>query len=177
MFSWYKFVCPSNDNSDDWATLLRFLAGLFHAQVAARHLITRQRECMILPMVRSKPPPAAPPEEPVGLEDAVVDLTAEVKGLASQVEVLRIAIDDLRSELEFAIRNLPREPWVPTQPLVSMPKDPLAEPFPVNRTRREDVPANSTAPSNVSEPSAPPPVAATPPAALRKRRQKTAELF
>ncbi len=99
-----------------------------------------------------------PPRENVTLEDAVIDLTSEVRTLSQHVEVLIAAVDDARQEIETALRHLPREPWVPTQPLTSMPRDPLAEPFPVNRTRREDVPP---APRDVAlppvEPPAPPP--------------------
>ncbi|MCI0740056.1 MAG: hypothetical protein L0Y72_13505 [Gemmataceae bacterium] len=103
-------------------------------------------------------------------------LAGEVRTLSEQVEVLRIAIDDLREELQFAIRNLPREPWVPTQPLVSMPRDPLAEPFPVNRTRREDLPPENTKLSSPPTPAQPTPQTREPTPPCRKRK-KAKELF
>ena len=53
----------------------------------------------------------------------VVDLTEEVKTLAGQVEVLRIAVDDLRQEVEWALRNVHRPAWTPTPVLGSMPRD------------------------------------------------------
>lgn len=114
--------------------------------------------------------------EPASLEDAVVDLGAEVSTLSQHVEVLRIAIDDLRQELEFAIRNMPREPWVPTQPVISMPRDPLSDSFPVNPTRREDVPVESIPPSPSPEPPPPLSPAIEAPVSPKNKRQK-AELF
>jgi DNA-binding winged helix-turn-helix (wHTH) protein len=91
---------------------------------------------------RAKNSPPRPTVEQPTLEDAVGGLADQVGTLTQHVEVLRIAIDDLRQELEFAIRNLPREPWVPTQPLISMSRDPAAGDFVVNRTRREEVSIN-----------------------------------
>jgi len=102
------------------------------------------------------------------LEDAVVDLTAEVRTLAQHVEVLRIAVDDLRQELEFALRNWRRHDWVPTQPLTSLPRDPMIEDFVVNRTRREDVP---------SDPSGMAPAPVAPPAPTREADAGLGELF
>ena len=119
----------------------------------------------------------AQPVPSPSLEDAVIALTDEVRGLSQQVEVLRIAIDDIRQELEFAIRNFPREPWVPTQLVVSLPRDPLADPFPVNRTRREDLPAESTVPFPTPQPPTTALVAGEPPAPSKKKRRKAGELF
>jgi hypothetical protein len=126
---------------------------------------------------KSTPPPAPAPEEHDGLEESVHDLACEVSTLSQQVETLRVAIDDLREELQFAIRNLPREPWVPVQPVVSMPRDPLADPFTINRTRREDVPAEGAPPSAIPEPPVFPPVAVELPATSKRRRKKSEELF
>lgn len=134
--------------------------------------------CIIGSMGTPRRSPASAPDESTRLEDAVENLTGEVRTLSEQVEILRIAIDDLRSELEFAIRNLPREPWVPTQPLVSMPKNPLAPEFPINRRRREDVPAATKQPPAEAEalPSLPQAVS-EPPATSRRKQRKVKELF
>ncbi len=120
------------------------------------------RDNLPLFMPPSKRSPAPALQEHDRLEVAVEDLAGEVKTLSQQVEVLTAAIDDLREELQFAIRNLPREPWVPVQPLVSMPRDPLADPFPVNRTRREDVP--TTEPTATVTATPPPPIETKAPA-------------
>ena len=110
------------------------------------------------------------------LQDAVEALAGEVHTLAGQVEVLRVAVDDLRAEVEFAVRNLTRPAWVPTQPLTSVPIDPVAEDFPVNRTRPEDLPVDEAKPSSTNEPSPPAPASSEPPSP-RKRRRKCEALF
>ncbi len=46
----------------------------------------------------------------------MVDLASEVKTLGQQIEVLRVAIDDCRQEVEFALRQWQRHEWAPTQP-------------------------------------------------------------
>ncbi|GEM_PF-2008603 len=133
--------------------------GIFHAPTA----ITGQLPDGPAPCPSSMAPSSkhSAAREPVKydcLEDAVGGLADEVHTLADQIEVLRVAIDDLRAEVEFALRNLARPAWAPTEPLTSMPRDPLADPFPINRTRREDVPP---APRNMApppfDPPAPPP--------------------
>lgn len=97
-----------------------------------------------LPMPRGKLPLATPatPTEGEQLTAAVAALTEQMSSLANQVEVLRIAIDDLRQEVEYAMRNAFQPAWTPTPRLTSMPLDPLAEDFGerVNRFTAKDLP-------------------------------------
>jgi len=86
---------------------------------------------------------ASAPKEAACLEDVVENLATEVNTLSQRIEVLTAAIDDARQEIETALRHLPREQWVPTQPLKSMPRDPLAEDFGVNRNDPAGIPASS----------------------------------
>ena len=127
-------------------------------------------------MAPSKPAAARVPAQGDCLQDAVEALAGEVHTLAGQVEVLRVAVDDLRAEVEFAVRNPTRPTWVPTQPLTSGSIDPVAEDFPVNRTRRQDLPVDEAKPLSTTEPSTPAPASTEPPSP-RKRRRKCEALF
>ena len=69
--------------------------------------------CLLMPRARRSSP--RPTSDPPSLEQVVEDLTVEVEKLTGQVEVLRISIDDLRQEVEWAIRNIYRPAWAPTQ--------------------------------------------------------------
>jgi hypothetical protein len=89
---------------------------------------------------RSKAAPAVlPATERTTLESMVEDLGGDVRALGDRVEVLRIAIDDLRQELEWVTRNLSRLAPQTAQPVRSMSADPLAEDFAINRVRQSDI--------------------------------------
>lgn len=108
-------------------------------------------------MPRGKQPPA--PEtrstEDSQLALAVDALTKQVRSLVDQVEILRIAIDDLRQEVEWAIRNTFQPAWPPAPPLTSVPQDALAPDLGerVNRVTLHDLPSETPAkPSVVPSP-------------------------
>lgn len=78
-------------------------------------------------MLRSKSPTPRRAEGPRPLEIVVDELSGEVQRLADQVEVLRIALDDFRSEVEWAARNLLcRQHWAPLQSATNLPEENLA---------------------------------------------------
>lgn len=70
-----------------------------------------------------------------GLEQVVGELTDEVQQLKEHIAVLRIAIDDLRCEVEWGIRQIAAGAWLPTQnppgnshePIKVVQKDPADE--------------------------------------------------
>jgi hypothetical protein len=86
------------------------------------------------------------------LEVVVEDLTVEVEKLTGQVEVLRIAIDDLRTEVEWAIRNIYRPAWAPTQDpgngSHAVPTDAKIER--VDHSKPDDVQPDDPAPSSAA---------------------------
>src|SRR5437667_6655223 len=49
------------------------------------------------------------------LIEAVRSLSNEVAGLTGHIQLLREAIDDVRAEFEWTIRNLQRPAWRPNQ--------------------------------------------------------------
>ena len=60
------------------------------------------------------------------------DLAEAVSGLRDEVRVLREAIDDLRTELQHALRNWGNDRWEPVardRRITSMPRDPGAADF------------------------------------------------
>jgi len=59
--------------------------------------------------------------------DQVESMTAEVSRLADEVRVLRDAINDLREELQYAVRN--NKPLPPPLHITSMPLDPTTPDF------------------------------------------------
>jgi hypothetical protein len=68
----------------------------------------------------------APPAETVS-DERLSDLQDSVQSLAHHVEVLREAIDDVREELQWALRNLDRFSDLPMHSLLkSMASDPAA---------------------------------------------------
>lgn len=84
---------------------------------------------------RSKQPPSSAPSGDERLEAAVHQLTSQVEKLAEHVEVLWTAIDDLRMEVENAIRNLARPAWVSAPaPAPPMPRTEIAPTFPSRGT-------------------------------------------
>ncbi len=88
------------------------------------------------------------------LADSVEKLAGNVETLGEQLEtldervgVLITAIDDLRAEVEWALRNFRRPAWEPSPPLTSVARDPLAEDFGarINQVDPADVPVNEEA--------------------------------
>ena len=91
----------------------------------------------------SRKQPSAPPSQP--REDRIERLTDAVESLAGEVNVLRIAIDDIRAELEYAVKVLKNNLWLPT----SQPADPPSEtsiPF-TPKVRTETVMNEAPAPA------------------------------
>src|SRR6185436_18843423 len=83
--------------------------------------------------------------------DAVLQLTGQVKELSGQVQLLLQAIDDVREEFQWAVRNdrlggAREEQWKPVTHITSMPKDPCATDFGerVNRYSAMDLPGEDT---------------------------------
>ena len=89
-------------------------------------------------MTRSKQQPSAPSEDTLdrltSAVDQVIECVQELRSLTDEVRVLREAIDDVRQEIEWAVRNLARPAWTPTQPLASVctPADGVPEHKPVD---------------------------------------------
>lgn len=77
-------------------------------------------------------------------ESRLEKLEAAIERLADQVAVLTAAVDELTDEVQWRnnelrnFRELPA-PFV----LKSMPKDPLAKDWRINRVRPEDLPADA----------------------------------
>jgi DNA-directed RNA polymerase subunit RPC12/RpoP len=72
------------------------------------------------------------------------ELTAAVTGLSEDIHVLRQAIDDLRDDVMWAVRNALAPSGPPFQ-LTSMPRDPTARDFGarINGMRPSDLPAET----------------------------------
>lgn len=94
-----------------------------------------------MPRSKEKTPAAAPRDGQPDLER----LTAAVESLCDEVRVLREAIDELREEYTWAVRNhrLGSAPLVVH--VTSMPADPLADDFGerLNRLKPKDLPPES----------------------------------
>ena len=81
----------------------------------------------------SRKQPSAPPSQP--REDRIERLTDAVETLAQETNVLRIAIDDIREELAYAVKILKTNLWLPT----SQPAEPPSEPtLPIASTVRAE---------------------------------------
>ena len=61
------------------------------------------------------------------LSEEVEKLTVQVTNLADHAKLLTASIDDVRCEIEWAIKNLHRPKWAPTQAVSSVPHDAQAE--------------------------------------------------
>jgi hypothetical protein len=112
-------------------------------------------------MARSKTPLPRSSTDPSLLE-VVTQLADQVKELSGQVEVLRNAIDEIREEFAWAIRNdkigtRTDDHWRPVMHVTSMPKDPLAEDFGdrLNRVVPADLPPPKSTPETSTSPSTP----------------------
>lgn len=99
---------PAKSRMSDWATLVRLLTGF---SIACPHVWDDNPS----PVPRAKKQPEAPPTDDPStavmtairaLTDQLEMLTREVGQLAGRTQVLTEAIDDVRCELEWAIRNL-----------------------------------------------------------------------
>jgi hypothetical protein len=83
------------------------------------------------------------------LADHAERLLAAIETLSEEVRVLRDAIDELRDEFTWAVRNRePPPPVSPFVPLTSLPRDPLAADFGerINRVGAQDVLADDATP-------------------------------
>jgi hypothetical protein len=68
-------------------------------------------------------------------------LLATIRELSQEVRVLREAVDELREELQWSNRNpLPHNPPSSRFVLTSMPLDPAAEDWEINRLTANDLP-------------------------------------
>jgi hypothetical protein len=115
---------------------------------------------------RSKPAPPPVPETRDALAQAVTELTGQVETLNGLVDkmhqrmaVLTAAIDDIRQEFEYAVRNgtIGRgrdQQRRPTMDITSMPKDPSVPNFAerVNRHSAKDVPTETAPPEHIPDP-------------------------
>lgn len=80
------------------------------------------------------------------LSEEVVGLRGDIEGLTKIVDTLVQTVDDLRSELEWALKNHERLRSAATPlTITSMPRDPLAEDFGsrLNRFTPKDLPADA----------------------------------
>lgn len=78
------------------------------------------------------------------LSEEVRDLREAVTGLSDQIKVLRIALDEIFDELGWAAQNDKLRVPYPA-PLTSMPLDPLAADWELNRMSAADL-SPATAP-------------------------------
>lgn len=73
-------------------------------------------------MARRKTSPPPPPDSVPPFEQVVEELTVQVQQLTGETRVLREAIDDLRTEIEWLARNL-LQSRCPPQALSSMSQE------------------------------------------------------
>ena len=103
---------------------------------------------------RTKPTPAPSSSTTESLAALVEKLTQQVVSLDGRLAVLTTAIDELREEVQWAIRNdkLSCTPK-PVMHITSLPRDPLAPDFGerINRLSGNDVPAEDDAPGEEVE--------------------------
>lgn len=102
---------------------------------------------------RSKGLSSVPTAEPANLLEAVAALTDQVKQLTDQVQVLWNAIDDVRQEFEWAVRNDKMSSPRPVMHITSMPKDPCAPDFGarINKYTPQNAPEMFAVPPPVAE--------------------------
>ena len=79
------------------------------------------------------------------LAATVEALTTQVEALTGQVEVLRQVLDEIREDLQWALQNDKLRSAVgnrsrPFAHITSLPKNPCAEDWEVNRVKPEDLP-------------------------------------
>jgi hypothetical protein len=88
--------------------------------------------------------------------DGHEELLDAVQALTDEVRVLRHAVDELREEIQYAVRNLIDMPEVMqhARPLTSMPIDPAAPDFAerVNRLTPADLPPEEPAAASHPDP-------------------------
>lgn len=129
------------------------------------------------PRSKAAPPPA--PETRDALAQAVTELSGQVEtlsglvdGLHQSMAVLTAAIDDIRQEFEYAVRNnrigRGREQWRPTD-IPSVPKGVRASDFgeQVNTNSAKNQPSDAASAANASRVSSSP--QANEPEASRQR--------
>lgn len=82
----------------------------------------------------------APSDVPAA--DELVDLAYAIERLTQRIEVLTSAVDQLTDEVQFANRNM-QDARPPPEPVVlkSMPLDPAADDWQLDRTAPEDISA------------------------------------
>ncbi len=80
-------------------------------------------------MARSRGATTVPAPNSPSLPEVVLALTEQVKNLTDHVQVLWTAIDDIRQEFEWAVRNDRMRGTEPPMHITSMPKDPCAPDF------------------------------------------------
>lgn len=87
-----------------------------------------------------------------GAERVIVD----IDGL-QELSAIREALDGIREDIDWWLKNHRREQWLPIQPITSMPADPLAADWAqrVNKFTAADLPNNS-APAKSIPPTSPP---------------------
>ncbi len=80
--------------------------------------------------------------------DDVASLTDEIVTLREEVQVLRDVLDEVREELQFAVRNyiLPGDDAIKRLHITSLPLDPAADDFHerVNAVRPDDITQDDT---------------------------------
>ena len=88
---------------------------------------------------------AANEEQSDKLAATVEALTTQVEALTGQVEVLRQVLDDVREDFQWALQNDKLRSGVgnrrrPFVHITSLPKDPCAKDWEINRVKPEDLP-------------------------------------
>lgn len=86
-------------------------------------------------------PKGKPPTPSVASE--IAELRRAIERLADEVRVLRDAVDEARDEFTWAARNDKLRCPLPLTVLTSMPLDPLAKDWELNRLSAADLPPES----------------------------------
>lgn len=85
--------------------------------------------------------------------EEVAALREAIERLSQEVHVLTTAIDALTDEVQWRNnQHRDRYPAAPPMHITSLPKDPCAKDWPINRVRPEDIPAEPVAKSTSRQP-------------------------